>query len=245
MNSLIENMKNHVSVRDFEDRPLSDEMKEKLLIAAQSGSSSNFVQAFSIIEITDTQIRKELAELTDSAAYVKKTGVFYVFVADLYRQAAMLQAHGESLDGIKNMESLLVAVIDATIAAENMAVAAESMGLGICYIGGIRNNLKRVAELLDLPQYTVPLYGLTIGIPKSKNQVKPRMPKANQVSQNTYDKIRFTDLTAYDKVTKEYYAKRENNSQDTTWTEHNLLFFKEARREDVGSFLKAQGFSLL
>lgn len=244
MNSFVDKMKQHVSVRDFEDTPLSGEIKDNLLTAAQSGSSSNFVQAFSIIEITDLEIRKELAELSNSAAYVIKTGTFYVFIADLYRQATMLAAHNLSLKGIQNMEALLVSIVDTTIAAENMAVVAESMDLGICYIGGIRNNLKRVAELLDLPPYTVPLFGMTVGVPRSKNEVKPRMPKANQVSQNVYNKAVFTDLSQYDKETKTYYAERGNHQLDTTWTARNIDFFKQARRTDVGDFLKKQGFSL-
>jgi nitroreductase len=244
MSSFVDKMKQHVSVRDFEDTPLSDEIKDSLLTAAQSGSSSNFVQAFSIIEIIDPEIRKELAELSNSAAYVIKTGTFYVFIADLYRQATMLAAHNLSLKGIQNMEALLVSIVDTTIAAENMAVAAESMELGICYIGGIRNNLKRVAELLDLPPYTVPLFGLTIGVPRSKNEVKPRMPKANQVSQNVYNKAVFTDLSQYDKETKTYYAERGNHQLDATWSARNIDFFKQARRTDVGDFLKKQGFSL-
>jgi nitroreductase len=244
MSSFVDKMKQHVSVRDFEDTPLSDEIKDSLLTAAQSGSSSNFVQAFSIIEITDPDIRKELAELSNSASYVIKTGTFYVFIADLYRQATMLAAHNLSLKGIQNMEALLVSIVDTTIAAENMAVAAESMELGICYIGGIRNNLKRVAELLDLPPYTVPLFGLTIGVPRSKNEIKPRMPKANQVSQNVYNKAVFTDLSQYDKETKTYYAKRGNHQLDATWSARNIDFFKQARRTDVGDFLKKQGFSL-
>ncbi|MGG0823954.1 NADPH-dependent oxidoreductase [Paenibacillus turicensis] len=244
MNSFVDKMKQHVSVRDFEDTPLSGEIKDNLLTAAQSGSSSNFVQAFSIIEITDSEIRKELAELSNSAAYVIKSGTFYVFIADLYRQATMLAAHNLSLKGIQNMEALLVSIVDTTIAAENMAVAAESMDLGICYIGGIRNNLKRVAELLDLPPYTVPLFGMTVGVPRSKNEVKPRMPKANQVSQNVYNKAVFTDLSQYDKETKTYYAERGNHQLDTTWTARNIDFFKQARRTDVGDFLKKQGFSL-
>lgn len=245
MSSFVDKMKQHVSVRDFEDTPLSKEIKDNLITAARSGSSSNFVQAFSIIEITDPEIRRKLAELSNSAPYVIKTGTFYVFVADLYRQATMLEAQCLSLEGIQNVEALLVSIVDTTIAAENMAVAAESMELGICYIGGIRNDLNTVAELLDLPPYTVPLFGMSIGVPKSKNHIKPRMPRANQVSKNVYDKAVFTDLSQYDAETKEYYSSRENNQQEVTWSIKNIDFFKEARRKDVGDFIKKQGFTFM
>lgn len=240
----IDQMMQHVSVRDFQDEPLTDDMKKKLLLAAQSGSSSNFVQAFSIIDITDKKLRSEIAEISNSAAYVNKTGAFFVFVADLYRQSQMLEQADEPLDGIKNMEELLVAAVDTTIAGEDMAQAAESLGLGICYIGGIRNDIAKVAKLLKLPKYTFPVFGMTVGKPASKNQVKPRLPLMNQVSTNTYDQSGFSEIGDYDEKVRKYYSTRKSHPQDTNWTEKNIDFFKEVRRPEVGAFLKAQGFSL-
>ena len=81
--NVIDLMNHHVSVRDFKDEPLPKETKQKLLTAAHAGSSSNFVQATSIIEITDEQVRNEIAGISQSAVYVKKSGAFYIFVADL------------------------------------------------------------------------------------------------------------------------------------------------------------------
>jgi len=244
MNSTIDKMIKHVSVRNFKDEAITPEQKDALLLAAQSGSTSEFLQAFSIIEITDPQLRNQLSDITISSPHVKKADTFYVFVADLHRQATMLRAHSKSLDSIKNMESLLVATVDTTIAAQSMAVAAESMDLGICYIGSIRNNIKQVAELLNLPDYTFPLFGMTIGVPDVKNQHKPRMSRNNQVATNSYDDTQFNDLATYDDEVKDYYAQRKSNAQDTTWTDKNLAIFEHVRRPDVAEFLKAQGFSL-
>ncbi len=244
MNQTIKQLTDHVSVRAFKDTPLTDSQKETLVTAARSGSSSNFVQAFSIIDISDAALRSELAAITNSAPYVNQTGVFYVFVADLYRQATLLEANGESLAGIQSMESLMVSIVDTTIAAQNMAVAAESLDLGICYIGGIRNDIDKVAKLLDLPPFTVPVFGLTIGHPVSKNNPKPRMPQKNQVAENHYPCEQFANLGAYEEQTAAYYAKRGVNAQETSWSEKNILFFKEVRRPEVAEFLKKQGFLL-
>lgn len=244
MNQTIKQLTDHVSVRAFKDTPLTDSQKETLVTAARSGSSSNFVQAFSIIDISDAALRSELAAITNSAPYVNQIGVFYVFVADLYRQATLLEANGESLAGIQSMESLMVSIVDTTIAAQNMAVAAESLDLGICYIGGIRNDIDKVAKLLDLPPFTVPVFGLTIGHPVSKNNPKPRMPQKNQVAENHYPREQFANLGAYEEQTAAYYAKRGVNAQETSWSEKNILFFKEVRRPEVAEFLKKQGFLL-
>ncbi|KAF1299211.1 NADPH-dependent oxidoreductase [Enterococcus sp. JM4C] len=244
MNDFIEKIATHASVRDFKNSPLSPEVKQTLLTAARSGSTSNFVQAFSIIEITDQTLRAELAEISNSAPYVKKTGTFYVFVADLYRQSKLLTDNDKKLDGLTNMEPLIVSIVDTTIAAQNMAVAAESMDLGICYIGGIRNDVRKVSQLLKLPKYTLPLFGLTVGVPASRNKVKPRLLEKNQVSENYYPKEQFTDLTDYEKITKDYYGSRESNQRQASWSERNVAFFEEIRRPEIAEFLREQGFTL-
>lgn len=195
MEDVIELMKKHTSVRNFADTSLTDEVKEQLIIAAHAGASSNFVQATSIIDVTDPSIRGQLAEISKSAAYVKQSGAFFVFVADLYRQSQILQQQGLDLAGIKNMEALTVAIVDTAIAGENLAVAAESLDLGICYIGGIRNDLTTVRDLLNLPKFTVPLFGITVGKPTRKNAVKPRMPLHNNTFKNGYDRQAAQDLS--------------------------------------------------
>lgn len=244
MEDVIELMKKHTSVRNFADTSLTDEVKEQLIIAAHAGASSNFVQATSIIDVTDPSIRGQLAEISKSAAYVKQSGAFFVFVADLYRQSQILQQQGLDLAGIKNMEALTVAIVDTAIAEENLAVAAESLDLGICYIGGIRNDLTTVRDLLNLPKFTVPLFGITVGKPTRKNAVKPRMPLHNNTFKNGYDRQAAQDLSEYQKITQAYYAKRSSHAQETDWIRKMTDFFAEPRREEMASFLLEQGFTL-
>jgi FMN reductase (NADPH) len=244
MNETIKQLLAHTSVRQFEATPLTKEQKSSLLAAAQAGSSSNFLQAYTILEITDEAKRRELGKLANCEAYVATTGAFYVFVADLYRHASILTQQNHSLDALRSPESLLVATVDTTIAAQNMAVAAEAMGLGICYIGGIRNDLFKVAEILALPELTIPLFGLTIGIPTAKNEPKPRIPAQTISAENTYTKERLTNLTEYDQIIADYYSHRQSNQQQATWTEKSLSYFAVEWRPEVKIFLKKQGFHL-
>lgn len=244
MEDVIELMKKHTSVRNFADTSLTDEVKEQLIIAAHAGASSNFVQATSIIDVTDPSIRGQLAEISKSAAYVKQSGAFFVFVADLYRQSQILQQQGLDLAGIKNMEALTVAIVDTAISGENLAVAAESLDLGICYIGGIRNDLTTVRDLLNLPKFTVPLFGITVGKTTRKNAVKPRMPLHNNTFKNGYDRQAAQDLSEYQKITQAYYANRYSHAQETDWIRKMTDFFAEPRRTDVAPFLLEQGFTL-
>lgn len=240
----IEQMKQHVSVRSYQKKAIPVEVKQELLLAAQSGSTSNFVQAYSIIEIGDQAKKMQLAEITKFSGHLHQAPLVYVFVADLYRHAAQLEKHHRDLAPLTNTESFVVSIVDATIAAQNMCVAAESLGLGICYIGGIRNDLFKVKELLNLPKLTVPLFALSIGYPNEKNDPKPRLPLNNLVSMDSYKIDEMTNLANYDEQISQYYQNRNSHQANITWTEKNLDFFSEVRRPEFARFLKEQGFEL-
>lgn len=244
MEDFLQVMQQHTSVRDFQDRALDEATKQKLITAARSNASSNFVQAFSILEIQNATLRRNLGQLANCEPYVVHSGVFYVFIADLYRQKVLLEQNQQSIASLTNLESLLVSVVDTTISAQSMVIAAEQLGLGICYIGGIRNDLFKVAEWLNLPPLTVPLFGLTIGYPQTKNQMKPRLPLANQVGMDTYPRQQFADLTAYQAQTATYYRARTQNAQQSDWLQKNRAFFEEIRRPEVAKFVRQQGFVL-
>lgn len=244
MNDTIEKMLEHHSVRNFKDQALTQVQKNELIRAAQSGASSNFLQAYSILEISDLEKRQHLGKLANCLDYVSKTGVFYIFVADLYRHATILKENQQAITPLQSPESLMVSIVDTTIAAQNMALAAESMGLGICYIGGIRNDLFDVANLLELPELTVPLFGLTIGVPNEANEVKPRMALDTITSENTYSIEKLTDMTQYDETIRQYYSTRTTNTQQASWSEKSLNYFSTDRRPTVKTFLQKQGFDL-
>ncbi len=239
---LLKQLLSHTSVRKFAKDKLSPRLKDQLLCAAQSGSSSNFVQAYSIIEVTDPQKLAAIEELANGFGYIKDAGAFYVFVADLNKHAQILTQHQQPLEALKNEESFIVSVVDTTIAAQTMAVYAESVGLGICYIGGIRNDLFKMAELLELPEYTFPLFGLSVGYPARKNEVKPRLPVEDIQHTDSYQPLSSERIDAYDQLMEDYYAGRTTNAADADWSKKILAHFHEPRRAHTTKFLKKQGF---
>ena len=107
-------------------------------------------------------------------------------------------------------EQLLVASVDAALIAQNVVVAAESEGLGICYIGGIRNNPQEVSELLNLPEHVYPAFGLCLGYPDQDPEVKPRLPLAAILKQDAYDDSDDEALVAsFDDTMHQYYQERK------------------------------------
>jgi FMN reductase (NADPH) len=243
MNETIELMKKHASVRKYKKEPVSKSVVKELILAAQGAASSNFVQAYSIIYISDEAVKEQLAVLTNNP-HVNSCGAFLVCCADMKRLEYACQKHGMEIKH-DTTENFIVTVVDTALFAQNLALAAESYGYGICYIGGIRNNPDEVSELLRLPDKVVPLFGLAIGIPDEAQQVKPRLPVDAVFHENTYDEDKYYGiLEEYDEIIREYYKGRLTNQKDTTWTKSMSTFLSEERRTFMKDFLASKGFTL-
>lgn len=246
MNQVIETLLNHRSVRSFTDERMTDEQIRLIVESAQRASTSSFIQAYSIIGVTDPDKKARLAEIAGNQSYVADNGHFFVFCADLYRHEVIGDMRDADVTGtLETDEKLLVAVIDAALASQNAVVAAESMGLGICYIGGIRNDMFAVKELLGLPERVLPLFGLAVGVPDHVEDQKPRLPFEHVYHENTYEldpnELK-RQLSHYDETIHGYYAARGANRRDDTWTAQMGRMLSKPTRLDVKDFLKAQGY---
>ncbi|RDI48028.1 FMN reductase (NADPH) [Falsibacillus pallidus] len=248
MNQTIETMLAHHSVRKFKDKPLSREQIQWIVKSAQAASTSSYIQAYSIIGVTDPEKKRKLAELAGNQTYVAENGHFFVFCADLYRHELIGKKENSDVkDTIESTEKFMVALIDAALAAQNAAVAAESMGMGICYIGGIRNNLPEVQKVLKTPQRVVPLFGMAVGYPDQDTDVKPRLPFEHIYHENEYEQ----DLEAYegqlDEYNKEiskYYNQRTNGARSDTWTGQMGKMLSNKTRMYMKDFVQGKGFDL-
>lgn len=244
MNDVIKLMKNHRSIRSFTDEQLDKMTIETLVKAAQSASTSSYVQAYSIIGITDENLKKELRKVSGQS-YVEDNGHLFVFVMD-YNRHTLLSAENGTNVSFKDTEKLLVGAIDVALAAQNLAIAAESMDLGICYIGSLRNNVSRVIELLNLPNGVFPLFGMVVGYPTEEGSQKERLPFEAVYFENTYKSLEEDDVKSavdsYDERISEYYKARTNGKRDDKWSEQVTNMLSKKIRLDVHDVLKSQGF---
>lgn len=241
---MIELLQSHTSVRKFTNEKISQEVLEELILSGQHASSSHFVQAYSVIHVTDDAKKEKLKELSNNHVQIDTAPVTLVFCADLKRLEKAAAIREEPFEG-STAESTVVTLIDTALFAQNVAIAAESKGYGICYIGGVRNDIAGVSELLELPDLVVPLFAMTIGVPERRNEVKPRLPISAVLHENAYDEEKTVSLLAeYDDVMNTYYAKRSSNRKDATWTNDMARFFSKPRRDHMKQFLEEKGFFL-
>jgi FMN reductase (NADPH) len=164
--NMIDLLQNHRSIRKFTDQKITSEDLEQILYSAQMAATSSHVQAYSIVGVTDQEKKKQLAEWAGDQSYVENCAHFFVFCADLHRLGEVaIRKEKDLKDSLDYTEMFMVATIDAALAAQNAAIAAESLGLGIVYIGGIRNNPDKVSQLLKLPDKVYPVFGMCLGYP--------------------------------------------------------------------------------
>ena len=182
MNDTIRTQLAHSSVRAFTNEPVTAELRTQILDAARAASTSCALQVTSIIRVTDPALRGRIAELSGGQAHVAAAPEFWVFCADYHR----LQLLCPEAD-LGWIEQFLVGCLDTGIMAQNAFTALESLGLGGCFIGGIRNGITEVSALLRLPQNVFPVVGIAFGHPAVRNPVKPRLPATITFMENGYE----------------------------------------------------------
>lgn len=235
MNSTTALLKAHRSIRKFTDQAVSQDIVEELVRCGQAAATSSNVQGVTVIQVTDLDKREALAEYAGGQSYVATAGAFLVYCADLNRQKlACEKQQGEFSSGMT--EHFMIATIDVALAAQNAVIAAESMGLGICYIGGLRNKPEEVSTLLSIPKHAYPVFGLCIGYPDQDPEIKPRLPLRSVLMQDQYNPGQFDPLIdEYDSVVSDYYKNRTGGKKDSSWSqEMKALVGKESRPHMLG-----------
>lgn len=240
MTATIELMRQHRSIRKFTGEAIAPEQLSAIMAAAQSASSSSFLQASSVIRITDQALRQQVMALCGNQAYVGSAAEFWVFCADFHRH---LQWVPEARTGFA--EQLLIGAIDTALMGQNAMTAAESLGLGGVFIGAVRNQPHELSRLLGLPQGVIPLFGLCLGYPAQDPEPKPRLPAGMMFMENGYqshhDEARMAE---YNAQVRHYYQTRSGGNKDTTWTGQIADTLAREARPFMLSFLHEQGFCL-
>lgn len=246
MNETIQLLHNHRSIRKFTNQKLSNELVQTIVEAGQSASTSSNVMAYSIIGITDESLKIELQKVSGQP-YVENNGYLFIICGDLNRNSLLeSNAHEETIKTtIESTEQFIVTTVDATLVSQNMVIAAESLGLGICFLGSLRNDINRVDELLELPSYVIPLYGLAVGYPDHQPEVKPRLPFEAVFHENKYEGNKKQQyIAAYDETLKAYYKARSSNNKVDNWTEQMTRKYSVPTRTDVGPYVQRKKLNM-
>ena len=188
MNEIIRSLHQRKSVRVFQDRPIGQEEKSAILPAAVQAPTAGNQQLYTILDSTDPALKEALAVSCDNQPFIAKAPMVLVFCADCKKWYDAYRMTGCS-PREPGVGDLMLAVTDTAIAAQNAVMAAESLGIGSCYIGDIMENCETQRKLLSLPEYVFPAVMLVFGYPTKQQQERPkpaRCPMEQIVHENGY-----------------------------------------------------------
>jgi nitroreductase len=242
MNPVHELMRAHRSVRRYRPDPVEDALLEEAVASAQHAATSHAVQGYGVLRVRDPARRARLAELCGEQPQVAAAPVLLVVCGDQRRHRLVAAARGAA--HVANLETFLLTVVDASLFAQNLALALESVGLGICYIGGLRNRLPEVDRLLQVPAGVLPLYGLCAGWPDEDPPTRPRLPLEGVLFDERWPQDRevLAAVARHDQEVERWNAARGRAGR--TWSDSVTRLFAQARREHLRAYYESKGAEL-
>lgn len=214
----MELLNHHVTIRRFKDKPVDDLLLNNLLYSGTRASTTGNMQLYSVILTRDKSSREKLAPLHFNQPAATTAPVLLTVVADFNRFSKWCMINNAH-PGYDNFLSFFNAAIDAILVAQNICIAAENSGLGICYLGTTTYNAPEIIKLLQLPRLTFPVTTLALGYPNESPSLTDRIPLEGVVHSETY-----TDYA--DSAIKQLYSFKESLSD-------SMKFIKENNKESL------------
>lgn len=243
MNDIIRTITDHRSIRNFTDEAISEEMLDAIIRSSQAMPNSINGQQTSVIVVRDKEAKAKIAGYAGGQVWIEKAPVFLVFVMDFYKTELAAEKNGLKQVVHESIEGTMVGTFDAGLNMAGAMIAAESLGLGIVPIGGIRKSPDAMIELLGLPEHTFPVAGLAIGHPVDRSHQKPRLPMETFRHDETYHaEVLQPAIDAYDEEMVAY-LKEIGREQEGNWSKYTSGVYQYVYFPDVYPSLKKQGFS--
>lgn len=234
MNEIIKSLKERKSLRVYAEKAIEDKEKAAIIDAALQAPSAGNMTLYTIIDVTEQKLKDTLAITCDNQPFIAKAPLVLIFCADFYRWTKAFEKH---VDKVRkpSLGDLLLANADALIAAQNAVVAAESLGIGSCYIGDITENFEKHRELLNLPSLVVPACMVCFGYPaeSQKDRKKPPRFKAEDiVHSNKYSAEKAEDM---ERMLKERQSLEDVGDYISKFCQrkHNSEFSVEMSRSSI------------
>lgn len=186
----------HRSIRKFKSTPIESALIDEVLSEAIAGSSSSGnLNTFSMVLTRDAARRARMYELHHQQDMVLQAPLVITFNADTQRTRHWLRMHG-ARDNFNNFHGFMVAAFDAIILSQTVALAFESRGLGICYMGTTLNEAPAIADFLELPETVFPVTSLVVGYPDEAPAARDRLPLRAYVHDEVYQQHSDAEITA-------------------------------------------------
>jgi len=210
---LLQTLLEHRTIRKYRPQPIPEIVLEKILQAGVRASTTGNMQVYSIIVTREQENREKVAPFHFNQPLVTQAPILLTFCADFNRFNKWCEAR-KTKPGYDNFLSFYTASIDALLVSQNVAIAAESFGLGICYLGTTTYNADKLIEFYKLPKGVVPVTTLAIGYPDEEPELTDRLPLKAVVHDEFYNDYSTDDIN-------NLYKEKENLSFHKKLVEEN------------------------
>ena len=194
MNPIIKHIESHHSIRKYTKKEIDKKILDQILRAATYASTSGNMQAYSIIVTKSQKMKEKMFEAHFKQPMLMEAPVFLTFCADFNRMRTWIKLK-KAANNFENFMRFMIASIDATLASQNAALAAESLGLAICYMGTTLASARKIGEILKLPKNVVPIVGFSLGYPDEKPDKRKRLPLKSIIHHETYKNYNEQEIT--------------------------------------------------
>ena len=209
----MEILNKHVTIRRFSEKNIDSETLKSIIYSGTRASTTGNMQLYSVVITQDKQRRELMAPFHFNQPVAKDAPVLLTFVADFNRFTKWCNIN-EAQPGYDNLLSFYTASIDALLVAQNVCVAAENLGLGICYLGTTTYNAREIIEILKLPKLTFPVTTVAMGYPEENPELTDRIPLDGIIHSEEYHDF------SKDKI-KELYAFKESLKSSKQFVKEN------------------------
>lgn len=243
---VLESLYNHQSIRNYHDQSLTKEQIESIEKAVIQVSSSCFFQMVTTIRVNDRDKLRQIGALSGDQNCIATCAEFWVFCID-----ATKLIHMNELKTPIPFRLFYSGLNDVSLCCQQALVAAESMNLGCVIVGGHKQGIRKLTELLNIPKGVIPALCLCIGVPdeKYREAQKPRLPKHWLFMENEFkDPFNEGELKDYNEKMRQYYLNRNHGARDDTWNNSCRELLNNPNASQVKTplieYIEEQGFSL-
>jgi nitroreductase len=249
---IVQRVMSRKTVRRYSDAVPADSLLDVLVAAALSSSAKSDFQQASILRVDDPDRRAAIGKLFPSMPWIGASPVFYVFLGDARRLQRIGELRGKPVRN-GTLEGFFNASVDAALALQTMILCAESVGLGVCPISVIRNEIDRVAVILGLPDLVFPVAGLCLGYPQGEGHVSLRLPRRLTTHRDRYDDSLLTEaIDDYDRRRDAIHTIPKEQQRANAefgevpfygWSEDKARQAAKAEGAAFPPYLRSHGFS--
>lgn len=242
MKSVVEVLTEHRSDRSFLETPIAEEILNKVIQSAYHAPTSVNSQQVSVILVQDKEHKQKIAALAGGQPWIARAPAFLIFVLDMYKSAQGMAAIGKQQIAHQSIESLISGATDVGIALASALAAARSEGLGGVPIGGIRINPQQMIDILDLPEMTFPVAGISIGYVDQPAHIKPRLPLETFVHHEKYSTQGLVEkIDSYNQQLTQHW-KKIGRTEGESWSESVSSYYEKIYFPQVAPAIRQQGF---